>query len=188
MFQTASRFIATLGLVAGVTACESTESRVAHIDTPNARVTLRCDGVASERDTTCVLFGPSLIELLARTDAYDGKRVRVIGFANLEFEGNALYVSREDYEHMIPRNGFWLDVPDSLLRGRTLHLPGYFLIEGVVSAHDRGHMGLWSGAIGQVSRFDPALSRAGLDSQLRRGFTPLPPPPPSPGRSGGGRL
>ena len=44
----------------------------------------------------CVLWGPSLIELIARPELYDGKRVRVIGFVNLQFEGNGLYVSRGD--------------------------------------------------------------------------------------------
>jgi hypothetical protein len=41
---------------------------------------------------------------------FDGKLVRVIGFLRLEFEGNVLYLHREDYIHSILGNGVWVDV------------------------------------------------------------------------------
>jgi len=152
-----------------VFACRPSEPRAdSRASAVQSSVSQRCDMVASERDTTCILFGPSLIELIARPDDYDEKRVRVIGFANLEFEGNALYVSREDFEHMITRNGVWLDVSAALAKPHAARLPGYFLVEGLFSAGHRGHMGLWSGAIERVTRFDASFSRADVDTIRRR--------------------
>jgi hypothetical protein len=37
-----------------------------------------------------------MIQLIANPQAWDGKHVRVIGFLRLEFEGDALYLHRED--------------------------------------------------------------------------------------------
>lgn len=124
--------------------------------------------IASERDTTCVLYAPSIIELIARPEVYDGKRVRLIGFANLEFEGNSLYLGREDYLQMISRNGLWLDVGDSVAKQFAKELPGYVIVEGEFSSSDRGHFGMWSGAIKNVSRFQPNSSRAEIESRLTR--------------------
>src|SRR5688572_9432758 len=70
----------------------------------------RCEVVELEGGP-CVLWGPSIIELIARPEVYDGKRVQVIGFVNFEFEGNGLYVSKEDWEQSIYRNGVWIDSP-----------------------------------------------------------------------------
>src|SRR4051812_16809265 len=49
----------------------------------------------------------SLITLIANPATYDGKRVRVIGFLRLEFEGNNLYVAKSDYEAAISKNAVW---------------------------------------------------------------------------------
>jgi hypothetical protein len=50
----------------------------------------------------------SLIQLIANPERYNGKPVRLIGFLRLEFEGDALYLHREDYERGLP-NGIWVD-------------------------------------------------------------------------------
>ncbi len=39
-----------------------------------------------------------LIRLIANPRVYDGRRVRLIGFMHLEFEGDALYLDREAFE------------------------------------------------------------------------------------------
>jgi hypothetical protein len=124
--------------------------------------------IAAEHDTTCILFGPSLIALIARPELYDGKRVRLAGFANVGFEDNGLYVSHDDFEQMIARNGVWIDVPESLAGPYRSKLPGYFVIEGTFVAGKRGHFGMWSGSIQKVSRFFPVLTRTSIDSARRR--------------------
>jgi hypothetical protein len=52
----------------------------------------------------------SIIELIANPLKYNNQRVRIIGFLNLEFEGNAIYLHREDFEHSIQRK-FYLGEP-----------------------------------------------------------------------------
>ncbi len=106
----------------------------------------------------CSLWGPALVELIARPELYDGKRVRVIGFVNFEFEGNGLYVSREDWQRSIYRNGVWVDPParfKSDSAPSTVH-PNqhYVLLEGTFNARHKGHMGMWSGAIESATRLD----------------------------------
>jgi|SRR6266404_4129640 len=94
-----------------------------------------------------------LIRLIARPADFDGQRVRVIGFVRLEFEGNVMYPHKEDYDHALLGNGVWLSISDQIQQ-RTAELTGkYCLVEGRFSASNRGHMGVWSGAIEDVSRF-----------------------------------
>ncbi|HET6327107.1 MAG TPA: hypothetical protein VFG04_20670 [Planctomycetaceae bacterium] len=96
----------------------------------------------------------SLIRLIANPNDFDGKPVRVIAFLRLEFEGNALYVSRADYENHISKNGIWIDVPDLVRKEASEYSDRYVLVEGVFSAKDQGHMHLFSGALHKTSRLE----------------------------------
>ncbi|HJQ19130.1 MAG TPA: hypothetical protein VJ867_02205 [Gemmatimonadaceae bacterium] len=105
-----------------------------------------------------MLWQPSLIELIARPEPFDGKPVRVIGFVNFEFEGNAIYVSRSDWENHIASNGLWIDPPtgyesDSASSRKTPNQQ-YVIVEGTFRGAQRGHMGMWSGAIEKVTRLE----------------------------------
>ncbi len=100
----------------------------------------------------------SLIQLIASPEKYHGKYVRVNGFVRIEHEGTAIYLHREDSDHMLTRNGLWLGgvretpTPDSD-EGKVHNR--YALIEGRFDARQRGHLGLWSGSIDKVSRMIP---------------------------------
>jgi hypothetical protein len=48
--------------------------------------------------------GVSLVQLIANPSVYQGKLVRVIGFCQLEFEGDALFLHREDFEQGLTKN------------------------------------------------------------------------------------
>ena len=50
------------------------------------------------------------MHLIQHPAKYHMQKVRVIGFAGVEFEGTALYVSRDDHENGISKNGVWLDM------------------------------------------------------------------------------
>jgi hypothetical protein len=94
----------------------------------------------------------TLVQLITTPERFDGKLVRVIGFLRLEFEGNVLYLHREDYEHSILGNGIWVDVtPEMAKQRKTLNM-NYVLIEGVFSVTERGHLDAWSGSIKQIQR------------------------------------
>jgi len=96
----------------------------------------------------------SLISLIASPKDFDGKQVRVVGFLRLEFEGNAIYLHKEDYIRGIAKNGLWVEL-DSASKKAAGPRDQYVLIEGTFSMKDQGHMGLWSGSIHKITRIDP---------------------------------
>jgi len=94
----------------------------------------------------------TLVQLIANPEKFDGKLIRVIGFLRLEFEGNVLYLHREDYENAILGDGIWVDVtPETTKQSKTLNM-NYVLLEGIFSSNNPGHMGMWSGAIQKIRR------------------------------------
>lgn len=110
---------------------------------------LRCaavDGVGH-----CTLYGVSLYELIARPEVFHGRRVRVIGFAHFEFEGDGLYVHREDWERSISMNGLWIHPPSTGADSLNNH---YLLVEGRFNAKMRGHFGMWGGSLDSVTRYE----------------------------------
>ncbi|MCU1301439.1 MAG: hypothetical protein JWQ87_1723 [Candidatus Sulfotelmatobacter sp.] len=98
------------------------------------------------------LTNVTLVQLIANPERFDGKLIRVIGFLRLEFEGDVLYLHREDYENAILGDGIWVDVTPAIAKEKTTLNMNYVLLEGVFSSSDRGHMGMWSGAIKQIRR------------------------------------
>src|SRR5882672_7970441 len=103
----------------------------------------------------------SLVQLIANPKDYDGKLVRVIGFVKLEFEGNAIYLHQDDYRHNITKNGLWIDVTDEIRKKQKDYDQKYVLLEGTFNAKETGHMGLWSGSIQKISRFQVWIERDG---------------------------
>src|SRR5438105_15964932 len=76
----------------------------------------------------------TLVRLIANPEKFDGKLIRVIGFLRLEFEGNVLYLHREDYENAILGDGIWVDVtPVVTKQSATLNM-NYVLLKGTFSA------------------------------------------------------
>jgi hypothetical protein len=94
----------------------------------------------------------SLIQLIANPRQYDGSPVRVVAFLHLEFEGNALYLHREDYEKSLFSNAIWISLTDRQETSAKKISGGYVLVEGIFSAKDRGHLSTFSGSIQKVTR------------------------------------
>jgi hypothetical protein len=95
----------------------------------------------------------SLVQLIANPKDYDGKIVQVVGFVNLEFEGNAIYLHQDDYKHAIGKNGLWLDITDDIRKKQADFDQKYVLLVGTFNAKRTGHMGLFSGCIEKISHF-----------------------------------
>jgi hypothetical protein len=76
----------------------------------------------------------------------------VVGFASLEFEGKALYVSREDYEKAITKNAVWLDI--ELSENVKKNHKKYVLVEGIFDQDNLGHLKLFSGCIKNIERLE----------------------------------
>jgi len=94
----------------------------------------------------------TLVQLIANPEKFDGKLIRVIGFLRLEFEGDVLYLHREDYENALLGDGIWVDTTPEVTKQKAALNMNYVLLEGIFSSSDRGHMGMWSGTIKQVRR------------------------------------
>ena len=96
----------------------------------------------------------SIVQLIARPEAYDGKFVRLMGYVHWEFEGNGVYLHEDDWKHHLYRNGLWVE-PKSGLPEQLNCQDQYVIIEGTFRAADHGHLGMWSGAIMDIVRCDP---------------------------------
>lgn len=94
----------------------------------------------------------SMIQLIANPERYDGSPIRLIAFLNLEFEGNALYLHREDYEKALPANAIWISLTDHQARASLKLSGGYVLVEGTFRAKNRGHLGMFAGSVDQITR------------------------------------
>jgi hypothetical protein len=100
------------------------------------------------------MYSISLIQLLANPQKYHKKKIQVMGFLNLEFEGNAIYLHKEDYEHSLLKNGFWVEISNKSMKNGKEVNQKYVLIEGEFDMNSQGHFGLWSGEIKNITRCD----------------------------------
>jgi hypothetical protein len=89
----------------------------------------------------------SIVQLLVAPKKYEGKLVSVRGYVHLEFEGNAIYLHKDDYDHNIKANGLWVNVPQCEHPDGSTFQTGYADITGRFTAKFHGHMGLWPGSI-----------------------------------------
>ncbi len=97
----------------------------------------------------------SLIQLIANPQAYDHKVVRFIGYLHLEFEGNAIYFHREDFEHSIYEISIWIDLPKGFSQAQIKAVNDQYVIcTALYSASKHGHMGLFSGELEDVKRLE----------------------------------
>jgi hypothetical protein len=94
----------------------------------------------------------SMIQLIANPQQYDGSPIRLIAFLNLEFEGNALYLHREDYEKPNSSNAIWISLTDQQQNSLKKLSGGYVLVEGIFRSKERGHLGMFAGSVEQITR------------------------------------
>ena len=101
----------------------------------------------------------SLVQLIAVPERHDGKLVYVTGYLSLQDEDAALYLTREDYRHRLVKNAVWVHASSEMLEERDSLHGKYVNIEAWFDASDRGHLDLFSGALGRVQRFSTAFNR-----------------------------
>ena len=100
----------------------------------------------------------SLIQLIVNPENYHGKLVRVIGVSRIKFEDNGIWFSKEHYRHCVYKNSLWIELDYKALGATPQQLEKfngkYVLMEGVFDKDNHGHMGMSSGALEKVTRFD----------------------------------
>ncbi|MBI5874925.1 MAG: hypothetical protein HZB81_03620 [Deltaproteobacteria bacterium] len=94
----------------------------------------------------------SIVQLLANPEKYQGHLVMVTGFCRIEFEGNAIYLHQDDYTYGNTKNGIWLGIDRQEVRFKFEK--GHCLVVGRFDAKNQGHMGLFSGALNDIKRFE----------------------------------
>jgi len=102
----------------------------------------------------------SLTRLIVEPEEYDGQVVHVIGFLNIEFEGDALYASEDAYRGSMVNDRIWVDIPSGITNRREMFQHRYVLLKGTFDANDRGHMGMFSGTLRDVTDFTPRIHRS----------------------------
>ncbi len=98
----------------------------------------------------------SLIRLIATPEKYDGKRIQVIGYLHIEFEGTAIYLHKEDFENHISENSFSVNFSKKLTKKKNIQIYNnkYVIIIGTFKMNDKGHMGMFSGTLDNIVRLD----------------------------------
>jgi hypothetical protein len=93
----------------------------------------------------------SIVKLIANPEKFDGKFISVIGFLRLETEGNALYLSHEDYQHGMSANALHVVRTEQIARDSEKLDMNYVHIEGVFNAKHVGYFPFPSGEIEQIT-------------------------------------
>lgn len=94
----------------------------------------------------------SVLQLIATPERYNGEQVRLTGFLHLEFEGDAIYLHRDDFDRAITPNSLAIDLSDAQQRAWSRLNNRYVSIEGRFSSTEKGHLGIRPGTIGQITR------------------------------------
>ena len=97
----------------------------------------------------------SIIQLIVDPGAYDGKQVRVVGYARLKGEYAAVYLGEQDGAHEVYQNGISLELANKQDLKRAPQLDRrYVYIEGVFHASVNTEGFLFSGTIDNITRFE----------------------------------
>lgn len=88
----------------------------------------------------------SMVQLLANPESFNDRRVAVGGFLSLQYEGSALYLHADDFEHQLRKNALWAFIPKSQAN-RECFDGKYVVVIGTVRSNYFGHMGAYSGSI-----------------------------------------
>ncbi|EPC8503170.1 hypothetical protein ACR25C_004263 [Escherichia coli] len=101
--------------------------------------------------------------LLAQPEKYHLQKVVIEGVGNIEFEGNTLYLNKESWENFVQSDSVWLDIdfPNpvvTLARARQLN-GDYVRIAGTFDMDIRGHLGMWSGGITDITLYERVTTR-----------------------------
>lgn len=109
-------------------------------------------------------------DVLGGADSYQGRSVTVHGFVVWQYEGNAIYATEDDYRSQRNERGLWVDQPP-LTQSQVRASSGKFgYVTGKFDAQRRGHLGLWGGAITEVTAF--AVDPHDLDAPRPGGTHP----------------
>lgn len=97
-------------------------------------------------------YNVSIVRLIATPEKYHNKAVQIIGYLNLEFEGNAIYLHKDDYDNREYKNSFWVSFSNNLDKKEIENCNNsYVILQGIFDMGAHGHRGLFGGEIMRVT-------------------------------------
>ena len=90
-------------------------------------------------------------EILASPDVYEGTHVQVVGYLNLDWEADAVYLTKKDFTANRYKRGLWLHINQFKFKNASKLKGHYVVIDAVFDANDHGHENLWGGALKGVT-------------------------------------
>jgi hypothetical protein len=105
----------------------------------------RCDLQVRMFDGYCFV---SMIDLIANPELFDGKKVMVQGYAHFEFEGDAIYLHKEDFLYGSLRNSLWLEIDHT--KSFVKCQDSYVYVRGTYRAGMGGHFDMFSGVLHDI--------------------------------------
>jgi hypothetical protein len=115
---------------------------------PRSDPARRCAFDGPDDELLCTV---SLVELISRPEIYDGRRVKVVGWLHLEFEGDALYLHREDYDRATMLNSLRFSAPKSFKDRSAEFNDSYCIVMGTFIAYDAGTSAIERGGIEAIA-------------------------------------
>lgn len=110
---------------------------------------MRAWGAPSQGELSGDPHGPErvpFVRVLANPQAFDDHWIVLRGPATVEFEGNAIYLGPDRDS----TNGIWLDLTPQQFQDNKTNSGRVISVRGVFDASDRGHMGMFSGSLGNI--------------------------------------
>lgn len=95
--------------------------------------------------------GTSLAAVLSRPEAFEGRMVTLRGYVSLGKDGDALYLSEDDYRWAVTANGVWLHLPRCANRAGEAVQRGYMTVVGNFTAKLHGTADAWVGEVDNVT-------------------------------------
>ena len=115
----------------------------------------------------------SLIRILVHPEYYHGKKVCIVGFLRVQREGNAIYLSKDEDQHMMSCNAFWVSFDHNAMKMSYKDVANqfnekYVYLAGTYDKRDRGYRCGYQGTIKDVTRIQIKLDRSEIRDLLRR--------------------
>jgi hypothetical protein len=108
--------------------------------TPGLTATAQLTGYTSNDPADFVGEYVSLIQLIASPLKYSGKKVRLIAYVTFRFEGEGLYLHKEDLDNGISQNAIRIVIPAGISQTQRVALDNkYVICEGTFVALKHGH-------------------------------------------------
>lgn len=98
-------------------------------------------------------LNPIFLELLVDPSKFDGRRVRVFGYCRISPDRAGIFLHKEDYMHGLG-NMVWLELDAKEMTAEKKKIE-YCSVGGTFNAKNRGYLGMYRGAIENITIYEP---------------------------------